>query len=71
MGILGSLVSAGYYLRVVFILWMKEPSEEFESPAEDLLSGTAFVVSTVLILLFGIQPRALLDLASKGVAVLR
>ena len=33
VGIVGSLVSVGYYLRVVYDLWMKEPSREVAARA--------------------------------------
>jgi len=68
IGVLGSLVSVGYYLRVVYVLWMKEPVREVSLVPEDLLSGAAFLLTAALMLVWGVFPRALLDLA-RGAAV--
>ena len=70
VGIFGSLVSAGYYLRVVYFLWMKEPSRETELPAEDVLSGAAFLLAAAGMLVLGLLPRPLLDLARTAAAAL-
>lgn len=70
VGIFGSLVSAGYYLRVVYTLWMKEPSRETEPPAEDVLSGAAFLLASAGMLLLGLLPRPLLDLARTAASSL-
>ncbi|HEX5855191.1 MAG TPA: NADH-quinone oxidoreductase subunit N [Thermoanaerobaculia bacterium] len=68
IGVLGSLVSVGYYLRVVYVLWMKEPVREVGLVPEDLLSGAAFLLTAALMLAWGVFPRALLELA-RGAAV--
>lgn len=70
VGIFGSLVSVGYYLRVVYFLWMKEPSRETESPAEDVLSGAAYLLAAAGMLLLGVLPRSLIDLARSAAASL-
>ena len=63
VGVFGSLVSAGYYLRVVYYLWMKEPSREVAAPEEDVLSGAAYILVSAAMLVLGVLPRPLLDLA--------
>ncbi len=68
IGVLGSLISVGYYLRVVYVLWMKEPVREVSLVPEDLLSGAAFLLTAALMLLWGVFPRALLDLARGAAA---
>jgi NADH-quinone oxidoreductase subunit N len=68
IGVLGSLVSVGYYLRVVYVLWMKEPVREVTLVPEDLLSGAAFLLTAALMLAWGVFPRTLLELA-RGAAV--
>ena len=68
IGVLGSLISVGYYLRVVYLLWMKEPVREVSLVPEDLLSGTAFLLTSALMLVWGVFPRALLDLARGAAA---
>jgi NADH-quinone oxidoreductase subunit N len=70
VGVFGSLVSVGYYLRVVYVLWMKEPTREIVPPEEDVLSGAAFLLCAAGILAFGIFPRALVDFARAAAATL-
>ena len=70
VGVLGSLVSVGYYLRVVYVVWMKEPVREVTLVPEDLLSGAAFLLTAALMLAWGLFPRALLDLARGAAATL-
>ncbi len=45
IGVFGSLVSVGYYLRVVYHLWMKEPVREVALVPDDVLSGAAFLLT--------------------------
>jgi NADH-quinone oxidoreductase subunit N len=68
VGVLGSLISVGYYLRVVYVLWMKEPVREVALVPEDLLSGAAFLVTAALMLAWGVFPRALLEVARGAAA---
>lgn len=68
IGVLGSLVSVGYYLRVVYVLWMKEPSRDVTVVPEDYLSQAAFLLTAAFMLAWGLFPRALLELA-RGAAV--
>ena len=63
VGVFGSLVSAGYYLRVVYFLWMKEPSREVAPAEEDVLSGAAYILVSAAMLVLGVLPRPLLDIA--------
>jgi NADH-quinone oxidoreductase subunit N len=63
VGVVGSVVSVGYYLRVVYFLWMKEPNREVNPPEEDVLSGAAYILASVGMLVLGVLPRPLLDLA--------
>ncbi len=68
IGVFGSLVSVGYYLRVVYHLWMKEPVREVAVAPDDVLSGAAFVLAAALMLVWGVFPRALLEVA-RGAAL--
>ena len=67
VGVFGSLVSAGYYLRVVYYLWMKEPSREVAAAEEDVLSGAAYILVSAAMLVLGVLPRPLLDMARAAV----
>ncbi|HEX2758392.1 MAG TPA: proton-conducting transporter membrane subunit [Thermoanaerobaculia bacterium] len=68
IGVLGSLISVGYCLRVVYVLWMKEPVREVSLVPEDLLSGAAFLLTAALMLVWGVFPRALLEVAHGAAA---
>ena len=66
IGVFGSLVSVGYYVRVVYHLWMKEPVREVSLVPDDVLSGAAFILTAALMLLWGVFPRALLGVARQA-----
>ena len=68
VGILGSLISVGFYFRVIYYLWMKEPGHEVEIPEEDPLAGAAYVLVAAGILLLGVMPRPLLEIARAAAA---
>ncbi len=70
VGIFGSLVSAGYYLRVVYTLWMKEPTRDVAAPEEDVLSGAAYILVSTAMLVLGVLPRPLLDMARTAARAL-
>ena len=70
VGIAGSVVSVGYYLRVVYVLWMKEATREVPLHEDDVLAGAAWILTAAGILLLGLFPRALIDVARTAVASL-
>lgn len=70
VGVLGSIVSVGYYLRIVYFLWMKEPSREMPDRPEDTMSGVAFLFAAFVMLAIGLFPRTLLDLARSAAGAL-
>jgi NADH-quinone oxidoreductase subunit N len=71
VGVFGSIVSAGYYLRIVYFMWMKEPHADApEAVPEDFMSSVAYLSAAFVMLLVGIFPRALLDLARGAAGVL-
>ena len=66
IGVFGSLVSVGYYLRVVYHLWMKDPVREVSLVPDDILSGAAFILTAALMLFWGVFPRGLLGVARQA-----
>jgi len=70
VGIAGSVVSVGYYLRVVYVLWMKEATREVPLHEDDVLAGAAWILTAAGILLLGLFPRALIDVARTAVSSL-
>jgi NADH-quinone oxidoreductase subunit N len=67
IGVLNSLVSIGYYLKVVYILYMRDSVETEAPPRLGLAGGLALGLCGAGILLLGIFPARLWDLA-RGAA---
>jgi NADH-quinone oxidoreductase subunit N len=63
VGVIMSVVSAYYYLRVVVAMYMSEPSGEDAWSAVSPASAFALAVSAALTLLLGVWPAPLLALA--------
>ncbi len=65
IGILTSIVSVYYYLRVVVYMYMKDP---MESPSQkpDPHVGAAVTISAILTIALGLIPSAMIDLSIKA-----
>ncbi len=70
IGIFNSLVSIGYYLKVVYILYMRDPVEPERPPVLGASDGLALALCAAGILIFGIFPGALLGLARQAAETL-
>lgn len=71
IGILTSIVSVYYYLRVVYYLYMKEPSEGFaETPAGGVFAAGALTIAIVGIMAIGLYPTPLFQAANNAARVL-
>ena len=71
--VLASVVSAGYYLPVVMVMYMK-PAESVAAHEGTRVLGMArwvIGIATFLLLLFGIWPNRVMDLARSGTDGLR
>jgi NADH-quinone oxidoreductase subunit N len=67
LGILASIISVYYYLRVVYFLYMKEPAEGFVvETVGDVFSVGALAISMIGILLIGIYPTPLFNMAGAA-----
>jgi len=66
IGILNSLVSIGYYLRVVYVLYMREPVEAEGPPPLGVSDGLALALCAAGILLLGVFPSGLWRLARSA-----
>jgi len=67
LGLLNSAVAAYYYLRVLVVMYMKNPEGSMESlPAAGPALQLAVYGSAVVTLLLGIFPSFVLDFASKA-----
>ena len=67
LGLLNSAVAAYYYLRILVVMYMREPGESVESlPAAGALLQIAVYGSAVGTLLLGIFPSLVLDFANRA-----
>jgi NADH-quinone oxidoreductase subunit N len=72
LGLLNSAVAAYYYLRILVVMYMKEPSEAVQS-AEPLSAGmsAALLLPAAGTLVLGIFPSWVLDFAGRSSSFLR
>jgi NADH-quinone oxidoreductase subunit N len=63
VGVITSLISAYYYLRVIVVMYMQEGSPESRS---EILLTTTVILSAVATVIFGLLPGSLLQLASQA-----
>jgi NADH-quinone oxidoreductase subunit N len=67
LGLLNSAIAAYYYLRILVVMYMKEPGESTESlPSASPLLQVALIGSAVMTLVLGILPGWVLDFANKA-----
>src|SRR5256714_10140847 len=63
IGILTSIVSVYYYLRVVYYLYMKEPAEGYAVPVGGVFATGALAISIIGIFVIGLFPTPLFQMA--------
>ncbi len=65
IGVLMSVVSAYYYLRLVVLMYFREEGSSELRPAESGLSVAALVISAAALVGLGVYPSAILDLLAR------
>ncbi|HEU5249039.1 MAG TPA: NADH-quinone oxidoreductase subunit N [Thermoanaerobaculia bacterium] len=70
IGVINSLVSIGYYLKVVYVLYMREPVGEERPPSLSPADRLALGICAAGILALGVFPSGLWDLARRAAASL-
>jgi NADH-quinone oxidoreductase subunit N len=70
IGMLTSVVSVFFYLRVVVMMYMAESEEGVTRPVIGAVALSALLVSTIAIFYLGILPTRLLDLAAASVGTI-
>ncbi|MGZ7079864.1 MAG: NADH-quinone oxidoreductase subunit N, partial [Thermoanaerobaculia bacterium] len=70
IGILMSIVSVYYYLRVVYYLYMKEPEEGFVPVSGGVFAAGALAISMIGILVIGLFPAPLFNMAGEAARAL-
>lgn len=66
IGILTSIVSVYYYLRVVYFLYMKEAPEGFAVPVGGIFATGALAISVIGIFVIGLFPSPLFEVAGAA-----
>ncbi|EDP76490.1 NADH-quinone oxidoreductase subunit N [Hydrogenivirga sp. 128-5-R1-1] len=59
--VIGSLISAGYYLKVIVYMFLHEKERDWGATGISAGESFALLVSTVAVLIFGLFPHAVLD----------
>jgi NADH-quinone oxidoreductase subunit N len=70
VGVLTSVVSVFFYLRVVVMMYMAEPGQPRTLEPIPTVSGAALVVSFILVLYLGVLPTRFISLAAASVSTL-
>ena len=66
LGLLNSAVAAYYYLRILVMMYMHEPSEAVKTRAAVAGLGAALILPAIGTLVLGIFPTVLLEFAGKS-----
>jgi NADH-quinone oxidoreductase subunit N len=66
VAVLNAAAAAFYYLRVVVYMFMREPQSDQPAQTHGRLMWTGLIAATILTILFGIAPGALLDMVIQA-----
>jgi NADH-quinone oxidoreductase subunit N len=70
VGVLTSVVSVFFYLRIVVMMYMTSSESAAKFPAIPRMAGLALVVSAILIFYLGILPARVLDWAAASISTI-
>jgi NADH-quinone oxidoreductase subunit N len=70
LGVLTSVVSVFFYLRIVVMMYMTPTDSPARFPAVPKVAGLALVVSAILIFYLGILPTRVLDWAAASISTI-
>jgi NADH-quinone oxidoreductase subunit N len=70
IGVLNSVISAYYYLRLIVIMYMREPVLEAAPASTAPLVSVSLAIAATATLLLGLLPSALLALAQSTVGAI-
>ncbi len=70
IGVANSLVSIGYYLKVVYVLYMREPVDVQGPPPLAPADGLALALCAIGIIALGIFPTDLMQIARRAAEIL-
>ena len=67
VGVLASVISVYFYIRVIYLMYMVEPSREFAAPARARWALAAAWVAGIGVLALGLYPLPVLDWAQASI----
>ncbi len=70
IGVLNSAIGAYYYLRIIVVMYMREPQVDAQTTPIPAGLGTALAVSLAATIYLGVLPGRVLDYASRSVGEL-
>ena len=70
IGVLNSAVGAYYYLRIIVVMYMREPQEEIPVAPIPLGLGSALAISLAATIYLGVLPGRVLEYATRSAAEL-
>jgi NADH-quinone oxidoreductase subunit N len=71
IGVINSAIAAYYYLRIIVVMYMREPREEVPVAPIPFGLGTALALSLAATIYLGVLPNRVLEYASRSVGLLR
>jgi NADH-quinone oxidoreductase subunit N len=69
IGVLTSVISIFFYLRIIVMMYMTETESSVRFPPVPLAAAVALVVSALLTFYLGVLPTHVLDLAAAAVSL--
>jgi NADH-quinone oxidoreductase subunit N len=70
IGVLTSVISVFFYLRIVVMMYMTTPESPARFPSIPKLAGAALVASAILVFYLGILPTRVLDWAAASISTI-
>ncbi|TLD42711.1 MAG: NADH-ubiquinone oxidoreductase chain N [Candidatus Jettenia ecosi] len=71
IGVINSVISVFYYLRIMVIMYMKEPTRDFNPLTLSPLIVVAIVLSVIGTLHLGIFPSKIMEIAQQSILILK
>jgi len=71
IGVINAVISVYYYLRIMVIMYMKEPSREFSPLTISPLIIAAIVISVIGTLQLGIFPSKVMEMVQQSILILK
>ncbi len=70
IGVLTSVVSVFFYLRVIVMMYMTPTANPIRVPAVPMIAGAALLVSAAIVLYLGVLPSQVMDWAARSISTI-